>query len=95
MLFDSPIVKVYDNKIFIEESSEGFIIDVFDKDGGKIYRINKDYKKVKISQRYKDNLINSIKKDRLVKLFGGWESFNKIYTYCIFIIARSIIFIRF
>ena len=81
MLFDSPNVKVYDNKIFIEESSEGFVIDVFDKDGNNLYRINKKYKKKKISQEYKDDLINRIKQDRIVKIFGGWGNFKKMYSF--------------
>ena len=79
MLFDSPGLQIFDNKIFVEESSDGFIIDVFDENGNKLYRIQREFEKKKISDSYKENLLEQIKDDAIVKALGGWDSFRNLF----------------
>jgi hypothetical protein len=79
MLFDSPGFRIYDNKIFVEESADGFIIDVFDENGKKLYRIRKDFKKKKIPDKYKESVIEHIKSDALIKILGGWDNFKNLF----------------
>lgn len=81
MLFDSPGFRIYDNKIFVEESADGFIIDVFDENGKKLYRIRKDFKKRKISNKYKEGIIEHIKNDSLIKVLGGWDNFKNLFQF--------------
>ena len=81
MLFDHPGFKVFDNKIFIEESIEGFIIDVFDENGKKMYRIQKDFEKKKIPGKYKENIIEGLKNDFMIKALGGWDNFKTLFKY--------------
>jgi hypothetical protein len=80
MLFDSPGFRIYDNKIFVEESAGGFIIDVFDENGNKLYRIEKEFEKKKITDSYKESLIDQLKDDAVVKALGDWDSFRKLFT---------------
>jgi len=79
MLFDYPTVRIYNGKIFIEESADGFIIEIFNREGKKLNRIQKNYRKIKVSQKYKDEVINRLKGDQLIKVMGGWLSFKKLF----------------
>jgi len=49
--FDFP---VYKDKIYIVAGKEGFVIDVFDNKGEKLYRMKKDYKQLKVPEEYKE-----------------------------------------
>lgn len=51
----------YDNKIFIA-AKDGLIIDVYDHTGKLLYPVQKEYKKIKITDKDKDNFRNTIKK---------------------------------
>jgi hypothetical protein len=77
MLMDIPHFRVYDDKIFIEESAEGFIIEVFAHQGSKLYQINNPYEKIKFTDTHKNEIIDRFKSDPLVKRGGGWERFSK------------------
>jgi hypothetical protein len=79
MLFDTPLFRIFKNKIFIEKSSEGFIIDVFDSEGEKLYQIKKKYLKRKIPQNFKEKVFTDLKKDSLIKMLGGWDNFSKMF----------------
>jgi hypothetical protein len=81
MLFDHPGFSVTDNKIFVERSEEGFLIDVFDENGNRLYQIQREFKKVKIPDQYRENVIKQLKNDSLVKAMGGWESFKKLFKF--------------
>lgn len=74
---DSINYWVYDDKIFIEESPKGFFIEVFDSEGKRVYQINKEYKKIKVTEEHKTLAINSFKEERHIKALGGWENFKK------------------
>ena len=76
MLLDYPSFRVYKNKIFVEKSTEGFLIDVFDVNGKKLYQISKNYQKTKISERFKDEISERFKEDPLIKSIG-WDTIKK------------------
>jgi hypothetical protein len=61
---------VYDNKIFVEESPRGFFIEVFDKDGNKLYQIEKKYKKIKVTDTHKKDAVAKLKEEPIVKAQG-------------------------
>jgi len=87
MIPDALNFWVYDDKIFIEESPEGFLIKVFDSNGQKLYQIEKKYEKMKVPGEYKEIVENHLKEDFLhkkVNLFvpfhimeSGWDEFKK------------------
>lgn len=81
MIMDFVNYKVYDNKIFIEESAKGFLIEVFDNKGNKLYQVKKDYEAVKVTDKVKEETINRFKEDPVVKVqlaqFGGWNELKK------------------
>lgn len=49
--------KVYDEYIYVANTNKGFFIEVFDSMGNKLYEINKEYEKVKITDEYKEDYI--------------------------------------
>jgi hypothetical protein len=53
---------VYDKKLFIGLSGKGFFFTTYDLEGNKHYNIRLDYKKHKITNEYKKNQIDIIKK---------------------------------
>jgi hypothetical protein len=87
MIADALTFRVYDDKIFIEESPKGFLIEVFDYEGKKLYQIEKKYQKSPVTEEYKTLAFNHLKEDFLhkkVNLFvpfhineGGWNEFKK------------------
>lgn len=50
------------DRVFIAHKKD-FIIDVFDKNGNKLYSIEKEYKKLKISGTHKEGIIDYFRKD--------------------------------
>lgn len=75
---DSVHFAVYDDKIFIEESRKGFVIEIFDANGNKISTIEKkDIKPVKFTEARKKAIIEDVKSDPMIKLSGGWEEAKK------------------
>jgi len=77
--------RICDNKIFIEESPQGFIIAVFDENGNKLYQIKNSFEPLKVSVEHKEKLINNLKEDPWVKpqirALGGWEEVKKIIQF--------------
>ena len=51
---DSISYRIYNNKIFVEKSTDGFIIDKYDLDGNKIATINRAFDKIEITKAEKD-----------------------------------------
>jgi hypothetical protein len=49
---------ICDNKLFVEESPEGFVIEVFDSKGNKLDRIEKQYEKIKVPEAEKETAYN-------------------------------------
>jgi hypothetical protein len=72
---------VFDDKIFIEESPKGFLIEVFDSEGKKLYVIEKQYEKIKVIDSHKKVALDEFKQDekigRMIKQVGSWEELLK------------------
>jgi hypothetical protein len=85
MVMDLLYFKVYQDKIFIEESPNGFLIEVFDLHGNKLYQIKKEYEKIKVTDADKDEILERFKEDPLIKISskqaGGWDGFKQIYIF--------------
>lgn len=83
---DFLIFRVYDNKIFVEQSPEGFIIGVYDLNGEKLYDIKKSVEKVKITSDRKHQIMEDFKSDphivRQMKQQGiDWKTIQQILTF--------------
>jgi len=68
--------QVWDDKIFIERSREGFIIDVFDGSGKKLYRIHKDIEKIPVTGKHREAAENKFKQDPFIRQIG-FENFKR------------------
>ncbi|MGD2085065.1 MAG: hypothetical protein PVH61_02680 [Candidatus Aminicenantes bacterium] len=77
---DTLNVSIYKNKIFIDQSPQGFVISVLDANGNQLYQVEREYKKIKFTETYKEMVLNRIKQDKATRTVG-WEnlkSFIKI-----------------
>jgi len=78
---------VYEDKIFIEESPSGFVIEVFDCDGKKLYQIKQEDEKTRVTDDYKKTAMAYLKESFLQKkvtvfvpiqiVESGWDAFRK------------------
>jgi hypothetical protein len=72
---------VFDDKIFIEESPKGFFIEVFDSEGKKLYQIEKEYEKIKVTDVHKKAAVAELRQDektgRMTKMVGSWNELLK------------------
>lgn len=78
MLLEMPQFGIVDDKIFVEESPKGFYIQVYDSQGNKLYKIEKEYEKIEVTDANENDVIEQFKKDPLIKLQGGWEQIRRI-----------------
>jgi hypothetical protein len=69
--FDPIAYKVHQEKIFIPDTKDGFIIRVFDSNGKEIYQIKKDYTHLKVDDAYKKRILDWYKNESPVK--NLWE----------------------
>jgi hypothetical protein len=80
MVADTVNAVVYENKIFIEKSAEGFVIEVFDSKGNALYEIRKEVPPLKVTEKAKEVLLQELKNDKLaafqIKQAGGWDNFK-------------------
>jgi hypothetical protein len=80
MVLDSIHFDVYKNKIYIEKSTQGFQIAVFDSQGNLKMEIVKEIKAPVLTARDKRDLMESLKQDNLIKMMvereGGWNNFK-------------------
>ena len=77
MLLDIPVFKVWKDKIFVEKSINGFLIDVYNYDGKLLYSIKHPYKNLKFTNEHKKKIIDRFSKDVAIKKEGGWKQFSK------------------
>jgi len=77
LTFDGMGVVVADNKVFVEDSTEGFKILIFDLKGNKLSEITKNYKRVKFTEAMKNQAVDKLKTHPAVRQIG-WDSFKKI-----------------
>lgn len=67
---------VWDNRIYVERSREGFVLDVFDDHGAFQYRIEKKTKRIAVTKAHQSEAIEQFKTDPFVKQIG-FEEFKK------------------
>jgi hypothetical protein len=79
---DSLNYCICDNKIFIEESPDGFVIEVFDSEGKKLKRIQKPFEKIKVTAGDKEAAFNAFLQIpsvvRQIKQLGKQEMINRL-----------------
>jgi hypothetical protein len=82
MIMDFVNFKVCDDKIFIEKSPKGFVIDVLDGNGKKLYEINKKYEIMNVTDAHEKEFIERFKEDPMVKQgiksVGDWAKFKNM-----------------
>lgn len=82
---DTLHVAVYQDKIFIEKSDKGFIIEVFDSKGNALYKIKKEVPPLKVTAKDREALLRELRDDELAKLqikqAGGWDEFKKLLDF--------------
>ena len=85
LLVDTVHFAVYKDKIYAENSKEGFCIDVFDSTGTKVRSIKKQFPRIAVKAKDKKRQINNLRKDKLVSMMakreGGWENFEKAMNF--------------
>jgi hypothetical protein len=59
----------YRDMVVISASDTDFVIDIFDTEGNKIRRITKDFEKVKIPEKFKQDVHNWFKNESMFKEF--------------------------
>jgi len=81
MVVDSLHFSVYKDKIYIEKSDKGFLIEILDSNGNKLYEIKKSFPLQEVTGKYKEEIMEHLKMDSLIqmvsKTVGGWENFKK------------------
>lgn len=97
LIVDNLFYDISDEKIVIADSRTGFSIAVFDLAGKPLYRINKDYEKIKVPDSFRENWINRMMKKPYWKtlstrlnpvipeyypaIYYFWVSNGKIYAF--------------
>lgn len=76
---------VWKDKIYVEESQQGFVLSVWNAEGKLLKKIQHDLPKVKVTSEWKTRTIEEMKVDPYVvvqvKQAGGWNEFKKILTF--------------
>jgi hypothetical protein len=74
---DTLNVSIYKDKIFIDQSPKGFVISVLDANGNQLYQVEKEYKKIKFTEKHKEMALNRIKQDKVIRSVG-WENLKNL-----------------
>lgn len=81
MQLDFITFDILDDRVFIEKSKDGFVIDVLDTTGKLLYTINKPYEKIECTPGYRKAAMTLLQNDLLVKPLiseaGRWDNFRK------------------
>ncbi len=84
MSLDFTSIAVEDKKIFIEKSPKGFLIDVYDLNGNKLYSIKKDLPKREMTSKDREILEAMLRDDPQTRTqasrMGGWAEMKKFIT---------------
>ena len=99
----NPIRKFqcYSNKIYLADGEKGFHFDVYDSNGKSSGNIQREYKKIKISEAYKTQKFEEYKNRPAVK--KRWHTLSKLFDYAFpeyfpaiqdFLIADNKIYVR-
>lgn len=73
--YEPFLYQVYQDKIFIPDGKDDFVITVFDSNGNKIRQIKKDYNRLKVGETYKKRILNWYQHESPLKMF--WEQLKK------------------
>jgi hypothetical protein len=65
---------IYDNKVFVGDSTRGIFVEVFDNQGNKINQIKLDVNEIKLTAEYKKHLMNILKQN------PEWDMATSIYN---------------
>jgi len=78
MVMDFIQFQVYKDKIYVDESPKGMVVEVFDSEGNKIKEIKKDHTKLKVTAKDKEYILNRLKNDPNTRAQGGWDVIKNI-----------------
>jgi len=78
MIPDVLNFSVWGDRLFVEKSREGFVIDVFDVQGTRLSRIESQQEKIPVTKDRQDEALETFKTDPFVKRMG-YEKF-KIFS---------------
>jgi hypothetical protein len=79
MVSDFVHFQVYKDKIYIEESPKGFVIEVFDSEGNKLNEIQKNYTQIKVTARDREYILNRLKNDPNTRAQGGYNVLKNVF----------------
>ena len=72
---------VYNERIYLENSKKGFVVEVFDAEGNLVSTIKKNVKPIKLTNAHKERFMEEFKEDRLNKYnashLGGMNAYLK------------------
>jgi len=84
LIADTIQFTVYNDKIYLENSKKGFIVEVFDHEGNLVTKIEKKVKPIKLTNSLKKSFIEEFKSDPLVKFnashLGGMNAYLKNFN---------------
>jgi hypothetical protein len=63
---------VYKDKYYVGSTNRGFFFAVFDEEGNKLYELNQDYQRRKITGEFKNRMISILKRN-----VEDWEKFSE------------------
>jgi len=74
---------VVQDKICVEESPKGFVIELFDPDGNKISTIKKSIAGIRVTEQDRDREMTLVRKEKrvaaMIALTGSWEKLRQIW----------------
>jgi hypothetical protein len=66
---------VYDNKVFIGDTTRGLFVEIYDSNGNKISQVKLNSEKRRVPEQYKKEHVGKIKKS------GKWELFQSMFYF--------------
>lgn len=72
-LRDRHFFVVFDNKVFVGDTTRGLFVEIYDSNGNQISQVKLDMEKIKVNEQYKKEWLGKIKEA------GNWELFQSMY----------------
>jgi hypothetical protein len=72
-----PTYSLWDNKIVTPGDGEGISFDIYDADGNKVLSINKEYKSLKVTDKYKKAVYEGLEREPAMKMLSE-EQFKQL-----------------
>ncbi len=76
LLSDSLDFQVWEDKIYIERSPRGFVVEVYDSTGERLHTIKKEMEKIPVAAEDKKEALDTFKADAFIKEIG-FENFKR------------------